>query len=405
MKNKKTYFCYSTNAFLIGGAESYGIRLFQEMQKKGISNILILWEGAYIDSKWSEELKRLQVETLYISEDNPLCRLKKVSGEKFSFDKGSRVIVVAVTPHNYLNALYFSRKYWRVEFRCIFYQLVQTVFDSSFRDENWIKFYVHTFIKKLTIPQNFFVAFADCGEYVCKKYAVNFKGRVLPIGMQIKKLDMDIVKKRVQSNDFTVLSVSRMSGDAKFYNLGLLDAFALLKERRKDMKLLLIGSGEHMAMYKLKAASYKEEINRDIIFIGDVEYSKLGAYIEQADVMVGMGTSVLEAAMNGLIAVLAGPYGIGTNAQGYFHETGSVGWKVREDDPVFPLSEAVEKVYLMEAEEYIQSSVQSYEMLKKRYDIRKNVQLFLKHVSKKKPNVLYVLLLGVLEWIGKKYMI
>jgi len=66
--------------------------------------------------------------------------------------------------------------------------------------------------------------------------------------------------------------------------LDLIEAYVLLRKKRDDIKLLLIGDGEHFN--KSKDIIKKSGLEDDVIFFGRIPYNKLKTYQQLADVIV-----------------------------------------------------------------------------------------------------------------------
>jgi glycosyltransferase involved in cell wall biosynthesis len=112
----------------------------------------------------------------------------------------------------------------------------------------------------------------------------------------------------------------------------LIEAIALFKEKRPNVKCVIVGDGPERN--KLKAKSEKLKIANNILFLGQIPQRDLPLYLKIADVFVrpsrseGLGNSFLE-------AMAAGVPVIGTRVGGIvdFLQDGVTGLYAKVDDP------------------------------------------------------------------------
>jgi glycosyltransferase involved in cell wall biosynthesis len=112
----------------------------------------------------------------------------------------------------------------------------------------------------------------------------------------------------------------------------LIEAIALFKEKRLNVKCVIVGDGPKR--HKLKAKSEKLKIANNILFLGQIPQRDLPLYLKIADVFVrpsrseGLGNSFLE-------AMAAGVPVIGTRVGGIvdFLQDGVTGLYAKVDDP------------------------------------------------------------------------
>jgi glycosyltransferase involved in cell wall biosynthesis len=122
------------------------------------------------------------------------------------------------------------------------------------------------------------------------------------------------------SSRVKVLTVARLV-PMKGYVEGLILVIArAVREDGLDIELQVVGAGPLMA--RLKWVALREGIASRVIFVGSVPYADLPPHYRDADIFVGMGTTVLEAASHGVPALIAEAYTMEFRSPGLFSEQG-----------------------------------------------------------------------------------
>lgn len=129
-----------------------------------------------------------------------------------------------------------------------------------------------------------------------------------------------------------VLTVARLV-PMKGYVEGLILAIArAVREEGLDIELQVVGAGP--LMVRLKWIALREGIAGRVSFVGSVAYADLPAYYKAADIFVGMGTTVLEAAAHGIPALIAEAYTAEFRSPGLFSE--QAGFELGEPNRTAP---------------------------------------------------------------------
>lgn len=103
-----------------------------------------------------------------------------------------------------------------------------------------------------------------------------------------------------------VVTVARLV-PMKGYVEGLILAVSqAVREDGSDVELVIVGAGSLLS--RLKLTALRAGIARRVIFTGSVAYADLPRYYREADIFVGMGTTVLEAASHGVPVLIAEAY-------------------------------------------------------------------------------------------------
>jgi len=137
---------------------------------------------------------------------------------------------------------------------------------------------------------------------------------VIPLPMSVMS-EAKPVKKGARLRVVTVARLVPMKG----YIEGLILAVSqAIREDGSDVELLIVGEGPLLA--RLKWVALRAGIARRVIFNGSVAYADLPRYYREADIFVGMGTTVLEAASHGTPVLIAESYTAEFRTPGLFSE-------------------------------------------------------------------------------------
>lgn len=132
-------------------------------------------------------------------------------------------------------------------------------------------------------------------DYISK---ITKKGvEVVPFGIDSERFKPAKVNSLFQESDYVIGTVKPLE---KLYNQEVLfDAFARLKPKYPNIKLLIVGTGAHEDKLKEKAKALKLE--NDIVFTGRIPFEDVNKYYNMMKIMVNIseyesfGVSVVEA--------------------------------------------------------------------------------------------------------------
>ena len=149
--------------------------------------------------------------------------------------------------------------------------------------------------------------------------AVEKKYRITISPDKIYPLPFEMTDKRKEwGNDpevREVLSICRADFPFKSYILGLIDCIKKINEQNKRAKLRIVSYGKDIDQIKRRIGDCES-----IELIGETPYDKLTEYYLQADIFVGMGTTILDAAKFGLPAIYANVDSPEFVSCGFFHD-------------------------------------------------------------------------------------
>lgn len=124
--------------------------------------------------------------------------------------------------------------------------------------------------------------------------------KLLPINIpNLSREDFKCIKRH---KPFTLVSMCRMEFPMKGYVLGLIDKFCELS-KKFDIRLVLVGDGPGRVQVEEKLSCLSSENRDKIEYIRSIPYSELGEFFSQCDLALGMGTMLLDASVNKVLAV------------------------------------------------------------------------------------------------------
>ena len=133
----------------------------------------------------------------------------------------------------------------------------------------------------------------------------SYKEDYIRIPYQIKDLAF---KNMDGSGNRNVLAIARAEFPFKGYLLGLIDVIPDVLDRYSNTFITIISSGDGLSRLENKIKQLPEKYKNHIGLYNDKKPEDLDAYYQEADIFIGMGTTVLEAANYGIPVIMAKPY-------------------------------------------------------------------------------------------------
>lgn len=147
---------------------------------------------------------------------------------------------------------------------------------------------------------------------VKKSYSENY----LRIPYLIKELPF---KSLDVSGNRNILAIARAEFPFKGYLLGLVKTMPEIMEKYPCVSLTVISSGDNVDRLENEINQLQEKYKMRISLHKDKKPEELDIYYREADIFVGMGTTVLEAANYGIPIIMAKPYTEEFISDGFFH--------------------------------------------------------------------------------------
>lgn len=383
-----TFIC-SECMLAVGGSQTYIFRMMEYMDKQNVRKIIFIWDGEIIADEWKVLIEKYNIEIYFFSQFNPLEIPKSFDGNPVEFRKNENVISITMRTESFINSCFLERKFKHANIRSFYYILHSNLLRLKIDNKHVRKIYKRLALKGILADRLFFM------DQYTKGNAENYFGKklnspVIRLGMKIPELDETFIDNRINSKVFTILSVSRMAFPFKGYNVGLLEDYIRLKKEYSDIRLVLVGSGEGVIELKNRLNSEPDYIRNDVIFCGTIEYEGLREYFAQANVFVGMGTTVLDAANTGLITVTALAYQKDNYSGGFFHDdVNSIGYIYNKGNEKGNFYDYIKEVYNYDEAKYRECSEKTYALYKEEYDIGMVMGKILNLKTKRKRPGLY----------------
>ena len=359
--------CYFDHDFLLGGAQTYYIRMLA-WAKASFNKILILNKGTIIAEEWKLTVDKLDIKVLYLDAIGKWLYDSKNCKIRLDLTKHSVCIVTGISQYIRISNVFKDDLYLNL----VLYVLHPTSCQISQKYFLINLFCEYRAIRKICNKNMYFMD-EETLEYAQKCYPnISFsQNNIIRLGMDVKDYNESVRKKVCGLSKFCILTVSRLEFPFKGYILGLIKDFALLHNKYPDMELNIIGGGEGMAEVETILSDYDEKIKQDIHLIGYVAYEELAKYFERSHLYVGMGTTVLDASMRGVPAIVATGYQRENFCCGYFYDNYKVVGKLINESGAqdYHFYDLIEKIYQMSIDEYLEKCRLSYKIVKENYDI------------------------------------
>jgi glycosyltransferase involved in cell wall biosynthesis len=186
-----------------------------------------------------------------------------------------------------------------------------------------------------------------------------------------------------------IVSISRLAR-MKEYNVYMIDVVARLRQKGYPVTWTVFGEGPlaEVMQARISALGLRDAIELK----GRLDYSRFGAAMQQAYIYVGMGTSIVEAALCGVPGVVAMAYDTTGVTYGplYRFRFGNVG-ELMDEAPGTTVEAEIERLLQLRDEEYIEE-VQRTQEYAKAYAMDPSMDKFLGIVDKAtKPKASHLL--------------
>lgn len=369
VKMKRTLICCNQR-FILGGIETYYIRMFEWAKKNGIRTVLVLQEKSEFDSYWNKILRELDVEIYFFQSGLFYGKIHNSDGNEIVLGKDEKFTIITPTVRLYTIAQWMLKKHGGAG-DCLFY-----VFDPvhiRITKVKWIRFiYQKLFLNKVWDNGLIFMD-EETLSYAERCYGVQNVSheKIVRLGKRFKELDNNLLEKKTEKYEFIILSVCRMQFPFKAYVLGLIDAFTNLEKKYKNIRLYLIGDGENVSQLYEKWKGLPIDLQSKIKLFGRVSYEDLKEYFHEASLYAGMGTTLIDAAEYGIPGIVASAYQTKDYSFGFFHENPCIlGGDTEEDGgKKYHMRDLLEQVLNVDRNKYLEIGRQTYSQARNIYDI------------------------------------
>ncbi|SDP40559.1 Glycosyltransferase involved in cell wall bisynthesis [Eubacterium maltosivorans] len=269
------------------------------------------------------------------------------------------------------------------------------------RIEKSLIFFAKPVLKKTIIKlynsNRIFFMDEDCIRITEEYYKINLDNsyeRIIRLPLFINKQQKI---KNKQKDFLNILSIARFEFPFKGYLIGLIKDFNELNQNNRFLKLTIIGDGKGMLEIKDTISKLPPETQKNICIEGIVPYEKLKNYFEDADIYIGMGTTVLDACNYMVPALTVYSYTYEFLTIGFFYENPQIVAGFSKQNSIVDKKGIayVEKVLKMGNVDYQKLCIESYRAFSDMYDINNNAPKFLEVNTNKEKTVQNLIIINI----------
>lgn len=284
------------------------------------------------------------------------------------------LLVVNFGFDRYMNIECTKAKY-HLEFNNIIYDIIPTTFfkgegvKSKFLKKHAKKVYSSVVLRMLannairTLEDTYITGVRDYYNFTAEE----FSPKILRLPMKCKRLDNyeQIIKQGFESD--LILSAARADFPFKGYLVGLVDQFCEIKKEKPSVRLKIFSDGGDMHILRDKVNAVPEEIRKDISLNSWINYEELYQEMQKAKVYIGMGTTVMDAALNYKPSVVVSFDTMNCLSAGLF--TDNPYCTATHGDGYPEATETLRRVLRSSFDEYKKLCIDNFEVVYKNYNI------------------------------------
>ena len=223
-------------------------------------------------------------------------------------------VILSFTPVNMAMALSIAEKNKDCDIKC-FYCLPNTTGDAYFI-ENFFYGCAYKYVKReMSLIHKKWVN-NDAIRYfsynhigaLANNYSLSIVPdtiKCLPAVTKMPLFPLDTILNKLTSENFNIISVSRFDFPHKGYLLGLIRSFGKLWETHKNIKLYIIGHGQHKEQVLSEINKLSNGAKANVILLGQVGKNDIGRYMAQAHLNIGVAGGVGCGAIYGVPSIPA----------------------------------------------------------------------------------------------------
>lgn len=376
---KKMFICSYSSDFILGGIESYYIRMFQWAAENGYENMLVIPKNKCVSEDWTEDIENARVKVAFYNKVSKKNSLINKAGKAIQIDSERIGVAVVADISSYIKMQRLKQKYNLKKVKIILYMFLPEFCRAS--KKKWLNFPYKSVVTKLFESSMIFMD-EETKHYCEQFYGCNISEKqIVRLGLQVGEIPSDIVEKREKTRikEFNIITVTRLEFPFKAYVLGLIDEYIKLKDVYPFIKLFILGDGDGKDRLKEKVLTVDEQKRKDIYFLGSVPYNELSYHFEKSQLYIGMGTTLLDAGLSGLPGIIAKAYSENAMTTGFIYEeyNNLSGNEKINKKKLMSCRELIEKVINFSKEEYILAERASYNIVLKYYNIENNMKKIL----------------------------
>lgn len=348
---EKTIVVFVKEHLLIGGIETYVYQIAKKLKSEGTQVVWVKKKWSKIDPSFKSEF--FDQKTILM--DGLDC--KKMA--EIVADSQTRIKIVTFDLYYFAVAEKFKRDFniCPVDtFYFVSHYRGDTLYiQDSYKGKksNQVKLEVGKIIRKMNENSN--IKYFACKhiERMTDDYDFQISDQISQLIPPAFSTDSDFDKNRcielAKRDRFNILTVSRLEFPHKGYVLGLIKAYASLKEKYPNIELTIIGYGSRENEVKAKISELPSNIAKDVHFVGKTAPEKLKEYYDDANINISLAGCFSQGARNGTLSIPARHHNYDCEVYGFLPESKPFSLSEAPGEPVIPY---IEQVLNMTAEEY-----------------------------------------------------
>lgn len=384
-----------------GGSHTMMQRMCQWLSENGIHSAVLCKDDR--NTEIVDKLKKFGTEIYKINvKDTPkiIVLLKKLQ------DREDGIKVIAFSVNMYLD-LERAKAYAGLKFDNVLYCIQSESLKKGlgFRT-NMMRNYSKKKYRSILSRINENNALIMMDEY-CRDATIAYMGPIFITPPPIMRLPMycnplntfeEIIERGYESR--LIMTAARAEFPNKGYMLGLLDDFAQLKEKFSDVKLEIIAAGDDMSKLSARIDALPEYCRKDIIIKNWMSYDSLLEELKKCTIFIGMGSSVLDAALCYKPASAAKGYTYKNICPFLIYEEPR--YVIASQDSTEPASYIIEKVLSMNISTYRETCLKCYKAVEETYGIERLMDGLIKHETIDK-GCLLTSNERIMHWMNNKF--
>lgn len=201
-----------------------------------------------------------------------------------------------------------------------------------------------------------------------KNYGIVIPGKqnkILGSIRQLIEFDRDMISRKadIREQVFSIIACARFDFPHKGFMLGLLDVYTQLKEKYKQLRLVIVGYGEGLSEIETRLNAMPQEVKDSVVLTGPLSPQKLKQQFLESHLNIGLAGALLDGVYCNVPSLLVRHYTYDCETYGFVHEI--EGGLLRTDEGQ-EIVDYIEKSITMSSERYIELCTRTYEYAKKR---------------------------------------
>ena len=243
------------------------------------------------------------------------------------------------------------------------------------------RIYYKSIIKRMDKTKSIIFMDQESIDLTESYYGIKIKNKIIMLlPYECKQIEINsIIDKIGKISEFTILSIARADMLMKGYLIDLIKRFDCFLLSHENARLTIITFGPDINKIKEVYKKLPQKTREKVNIIGKCKYEMLQEYFKKTKVYVGMGTTILDAANNGVLPVPVAAYTNKFLATTSFCEIPQkISIKAEEGQDGFDL---LDKIYRMRNQELIEKSYKANKMLNCYYSVNNISKYLIKYIN------------------------